>query len=88
MRLSVDGFARLTAATAAIADECCEGRVVAITEGGYDLGGLASCLRAVIPVLNGETSLGDLRGPTGSAPHRGLATIDAALPQVRKFWQL
>jgi len=93
MRLSVDGFAWLTAAIAAIADECCDGRVVAITEGGYDLGGLASCLRAVIPVLNGETSLADLRGPTGSAPHshataRGPATIDAALPQVRKFWQL
>jgi acetoin utilization deacetylase AcuC-like enzyme len=93
MRLSADGFARLTAAISAVADECCGGRVVAISEGGYDLGGLASCLRAVIPVLNGDTSLADLREPTGSslqsdAAPRGRATIDAALPQVRKFWQL
>ena len=57
MRLSVNEFARLTAAITAIADEHCDGRVVAVTEGGYDLGGFASCLRAVIPVLEGETSL-------------------------------
>jgi len=85
MRLSVGGFARLTGALTAIADELCEGRVVAITEGGYDLGGLASCLRAVIPVLSGKkiqagTPHGDGR--------RGRATIDAVLPEVRKFWQL
>ena len=88
MRVSAEGFARLTAALCAIANECCAGRVIAITEGGYDLGGLASCLRAVIPVLDGD------RGPEryaplqeGAAP-RGRATVDAVLPQVRKFWQL
>src|SRR4029434_10760667 len=67
MRLSVDEFARMTAGIAAVADECCSVRVVAVTEGGYDLGGLASCLRAVSKVLNGETSLSDLRAPDGSA---------------------
>ena len=92
MRLSADEFARLTAAIAVIADDCCGGRVVAITEGGYDLAGLASYLRAVIPVLNEEASL-DRRRPTGSALQRdatlrGRATIDAVLPQVGKFWQL
>ena len=38
MRLSANEFARLTAAMVAIADEYCNGRVVAVTEGGYDLG--------------------------------------------------
>ena len=93
MRLSANQFARLTAALTGIADECCGGRVVAITEGGYDLAGFAGCLRAVIPVLNGETSLIDDRGPKGSAPHghaapRGRATIDAVVPGLRQFWQL
>src|SRR5215475_278972 len=60
MRLTVNEFARLTAAMVAIADEYCSGRVVAVTEGGYDLGGLASCLRAVSKVLSGDTSLSDL----------------------------
>jgi acetoin utilization deacetylase AcuC-like enzyme len=87
MRLTADEFARLTAAILAVADECCAGRVVAVTEGGYDLGGFASSLRAVIPVLNGERSLADSRGPEGSAP-RGHAAIAAALPGLRRYWQL
>jgi acetoin utilization deacetylase AcuC-like enzyme len=87
MRLSVNQFARLTAAITAIADELCQGRVVAVTEGGYDLGGFASCLRAVIPVLNGEASPSDFRRPEGAAP-RGRATVDAVVPGLRRYWQL
>jgi len=87
MRLTAEAFARLTAAIRAVADECCAGRVVAVTEGGYDLGGFASSLRAVIPVLNGERSLADYRGPEGSAP-RAHAAIAAALPGLRRYWQL
>ena len=76
----------------AIADEYCSGRMVAVTEGGYDLGGLASCLRAVGKVLNGDMSLSDLRGPdrsaAGPAARRGRATVDAASPGLRRYWQL
>ena len=94
MRLSVNEFARLTAAIASIADEHCHGRVVAVTEGGYDLAGLASCLRAVISVLKGETSLSDLaRGPQVRVPsnveaRRGRTTIEAVLPGLRQYWRL
>jgi acetoin utilization deacetylase AcuC-like enzyme len=89
MRLSVNEFARLTAGIAAIADEYCNGRVVAVTEGGYDLGGLASCLRAVTKVLSGETSLADLGAPLSSADaRRGRATVDAVVPGLRRYWQL
>jgi hypothetical protein len=66
--------------------------VVAVTEGGYDLGGLASCLRAVCKVLNGDTSLSDLRGAQGAASlaeaRRGRATLEAVLPGLRRYWQL
>lgn len=89
MRVSVNEFARLTAAITAIADQYCKGRVVAVTEGGYDLGGLASCLRAVIRVLNGETSGSDLpRVPPSPESRRGRATVDAVLPGLRRYWQL
>jgi acetoin utilization deacetylase AcuC-like enzyme len=92
MRLSANEFARLTAAMVAVADEYCSGRIVAVTEGGYDLGGLASCLRAVGKVLNGETSSADLRGPerSGAGPEarRGRTTVDAVLPGLRRYWQL
>jgi acetoin utilization deacetylase AcuC-like enzyme len=89
MRLSVNQFVRLTAGIAAIADEYCSGRVVAVTEGGYDLSGLASCLRAVTKVLNGETSLADAAAPSSSTDaRRGRATVNAVVPGLRRYWQL
>jgi acetoin utilization deacetylase AcuC-like enzyme len=93
MRLSANQFARLTATICGIADESCSGRVVAITEGGYDLAGFAGCLRAVIPVLNGETSLADHVAPLPAEAQtavagRGHSTIDAVVPGLRQFWQL
>jgi acetoin utilization deacetylase AcuC-like enzyme len=89
MRLSVEEFARLTAAVVAIADEHANGRVVVVTEGGYDLAGLASCLRSVSKVLSGETHLSDLGQTAASADsRRGRATVDAVLPGLRQYWQL
>ena len=86
MRLSADGFARLTSTLCEIANEHSEGRVIAITEGGYDLAGLASCLRAVIPVLDERESR--LKPAAASDARRGRATVDAVRPQARKYWQL
>jgi acetoin utilization deacetylase AcuC-like enzyme len=91
MRLSADGFARLTATICDIANECSGGRVIAITEGGYDLGGLASCLRAVIPVLDdsrGQRGPGPAHNVHAQSAPRGRATVDTVLPQARKYWQL
>ena len=88
MRLTVEEFARLTAAAVAIADEHANGRVVVVTEGGYDLGGLASCLRSVSKVLSGETHLSDIGGPLSADSRRGRATVDAVLPELRQYWQL
>ena len=46
-------FGRLTTLIREVARECCDGRVVAVTEGGYDLRALAASLRAVIGALDG-----------------------------------
>ena len=50
LRMTTAGFARLTQALIRVADEACEGRVVLVTEGGYDLKALAESLQAVIDV--------------------------------------
>ena len=84
MRLTGPYFGRLTAAIVKIAEECCQGRVVAITEGGYDLAGLAESLRATIRALEGDASF---EVPTGPTP-RADATIDAVTPHLAKHWQL
>jgi acetoin utilization deacetylase AcuC-like enzyme len=85
MRLTSPYFGHLTAAIVSVADRCCRGRVVAITEGGYDLAGLATSLRASIRALEGDTAL--FAPPTGEAP-RGDATIKAVTPHLADHWKL
>ena len=45
----------MTEALRDVADECCDGRVGFITEGGYDLQALDECLSAVVDVLGGAS---------------------------------
>jgi acetoin utilization deacetylase AcuC-like enzyme len=87
MRLSTGEFARLTAGVRAVADECCGGRLVAVTEGGYDLRALADCVRAVIDVLAGRDAAG-ARGDIGPATSRGVATLESVRPNLVRYWQL
>jgi acetoin utilization deacetylase AcuC-like enzyme len=85
MRLTAPYFGSLTAAVASVADECCDGRMVAVTEGGYDLKALADSLRATIAALNGSAPGNDAL--TTSAT-RGEATIKAVKPHLTKYWKL
>ena len=54
MRLTEAGFADLARRVVALADEACDGRVVALLEGGYDPRALARSVVAVLRVLDGE----------------------------------
>ena len=87
MRVTAPQFGRLTAHLAAAADECCEGRLLAVTEGGYDLRGLAASLRAVIEALDDPVSLATLPAPGGSTP-RADVSIAAARTHLGKFWTI
>ena len=48
LRMTTEGFGRLTAVLIAEAAALCEGRAVLVTEGGYDLNALSQCLTTVI----------------------------------------
>jgi acetoin utilization deacetylase AcuC-like enzyme len=48
LRLTTGGFARLTRMLLDAANELCDGKVVLVTEGGYDLEALRDCLFCVI----------------------------------------
>ena len=50
LRMTTEGFGRLTKMLLEVADELCEGRAVLVTEGGYDLDALKACLQEVIRV--------------------------------------
>ena len=85
MRLEAGCFGRLTARIVGIADECCNGRVVAVTEGGYHLKGIADSLHAVIAALEDDAVPSIV--PGASAP-RGEATIAAVKPHLARYWPL
>ena len=51
MKLTAEGYARLTRIVKEIAAKCCKGRMVCVLEGGYDPVGLADCVEAHIRVL-------------------------------------
>ena len=87
MRLTTPQFGRMTALVGAVADECCEGRFVTVTEGGYDFRALAASLSGVIGVLDGSTTLDDLPVPGGDT-RRAEASIDAARPHLGKYWTI
>ncbi|MGH2614611.1 MAG: class II histone deacetylase [Thermomicrobiales bacterium] len=53
MAVSADGFRAMAAAVAALADEICEGRLVACHEGGYSQGYAPVCTWAVVEGLSG-----------------------------------
>ena len=48
LRMTTEGFDRLTRGLLAEADALCEGRVVMVTEGGYDLTAVSQCLTAIV----------------------------------------
>lgn len=89
MRLTTECFGRLTAAIAAVADECCQGKLVALTEGGYDLKALADSLRVTIEALESSTGvpLASPKPPSGEGG-RADATIAAVTPHLSKYWTL
>jgi acetoin utilization deacetylase AcuC-like enzyme len=58
--LSMNGFHQLGRRARALADECCDGRLVLVQEGGYQISYAAYCLHASLEgVLQREPGLGD-----------------------------
>jgi acetoin utilization deacetylase AcuC-like enzyme len=87
MKVTTNHFGRLTAMIADVANEVCSGRLVAVTEGGYDLPALAASLGAAMQALADEVDLAGFPPPDGPTP-RGDACLDAVKPKIGRFWQL
>jgi acetoin utilization deacetylase AcuC-like enzyme len=86
MRLTTQSFGAMTHALRQAAEERCEGRIVAVTEGGYHLRALQDCLSLVVDVLAADQSAAPdwpasrLASSRGAA---GAAATKAALSRVR-----
>jgi acetoin utilization deacetylase AcuC-like enzyme/formylglycine-generating enzyme required for sulfatase activity len=51
MRVTTEGFGKLTHIVKGIANQCCQGRLVSVLEGGYGLKGLAASVETHLRVL-------------------------------------
>jgi acetoin utilization deacetylase AcuC-like enzyme len=89
MRLTTGAFGAMTAELRHVADDQCAGRMVVVTEGGYDLRALTESLRAVIGALADEAAP-DVRWPEARtvSPTRGRAAVAAAKGKLSPFWSL
>jgi acetoin utilization deacetylase AcuC-like enzyme len=87
MRVSTAGYTGLTKSLCDAADRHCHGRVVAVTEGGYDLTALKGCLESTIAVLDGAPV-----PPPAEPPRPATQRSRTAIAQVRsaqaKYWKL
>lgn len=89
MRVTTQGYATLTRDLREVAKDCCGGRIVLVTEGGYDLKAFAACLEASIAALEDEKGGG--RTDTAAPPReplapRGRAAVDAVRGVQKRFW--
>jgi acetoin utilization deacetylase AcuC-like enzyme len=91
LRLSTGAFAAMTAELRDVAEECCRGRLVAVTEGGYDLHALAASIDGALEALAAPASAAAHAGrwpASGIASTRGRSSADAAKRALRGAWRL
>ena len=88
MRLTTGAFAAMTAELRAVADQCCDGRLALVTEGGYDLSALAGSLDAVVQTLAGPSTAAVWPGPDPTPSTRGRDAAGSAKRALAPFWKL
>lgn len=84
MRLTLRGYAQLTRMLIALAQELCGGKIVFVTEGGYDLTALAHGVRNIGHALLGEDIISDPQGTAGGKD----ADVGALLQAVETVHRL
>ena len=85
LRLTADAFAAMTLELRAVAEECCGGRIVAVTEGGYDLRALAASLDLVIAALHQPATAA--KWPSSAiASSRGRESVRQAKAALAAHW--
>ena len=81
MRLQDADYAQMAAAMISLADECCDGRIAMLLEGGYDLDALRSSVQVVLDSMCDPPAFDDNAGAELSS--WGRATQDA----LRPYWK-
>ena len=91
MRVTTGGFGWLCRGLAHLADEICGGRLVAVTEGGYDLHALGESLDAMVDAFHRAPAHGSeaaIAEPASEPATRGQRAVEAVRAVHGQRWQL
>ncbi len=86
MYLSTAGFAKLTGIIIELADYLCDGRLVMVQEGGYDLQAMANCAATCVNLLLGDDAAVDNLGPAPTTQWR--INTDMLIAELRRIHKL
>jgi acetoin utilization deacetylase AcuC-like enzyme len=84
MELTPAGFAAMARASVALAEECAQGRLAAVLEGGYDLHAIVEGVDSLLAAMRTDADVPRARGTAGRV-ERVLARVRAA---HAPYWQL
>jgi len=87
MKVTAEGFGRMTRALVDLADEVCAGRIAFVLEGGYHLEGLRDSVRWVLDVLTDEGAARRAIDPLEPPTPEGKAAIEMARSVQSEFWR-
>jgi acetoin utilization deacetylase AcuC-like enzyme len=91
MQVTPDGYAAMTRVLLDTAEACCKGRFVAVLEGGYHLGGLVKCVKAVLEEMLDETHFSDERlALLEKEVHEGInqLIINKVIARINPYWKV
>ncbi|MBV9710846.1 MAG: hypothetical protein JO011_08040, partial [Ktedonobacteraceae bacterium] len=86
MYLSIAGFARLTQIIIEQANFLCDGRLVMVQEGGYDLDAMANGVATCVNLLLGDDAAVDNLGPPPTKEYR--LNTDVLIAELRRIHHL
>jgi acetoin utilization deacetylase AcuC-like enzyme len=86
MYLSTAGFAKLTGIIIELAQSLCNGRLVFVQEGGYDLLAMAGCVATCINLLLGDDAAVDSLGQAPTIKYR--INTDVLIAELRRIHKL
>ncbi|OGP68035.1 MAG: histone deacetylase [Deltaproteobacteria bacterium RBG_16_44_11] len=90
MRVTADGFAALTRILMNIAESYCNGRFVAVLEGGYHLAGLTQSVKAVLEEMRDDTHYPEekLASLEKEADENTNHIIKQVISKIKPYWKL
>lgn len=88
MRVTERGFAAMTRILMNIAEECCDGRFVAVLEGGYDLAGLSASIKSVLNEMRDDTHLSDaeIDEIRMGAADKQYPAVQKVIMKLKQYW--